>query len=262
MGTAGGWRSSSGAGPAPRSGPAASALAPDRGQLGGPLGRGQVDADGDLRGLRSSRRALARLAGPGPRSPSRARGRPRSRRRSARSPACPGCGSARLGADHAAQDQPLAGPGRGDVEEAQLLLGLALLGLLAELVVGVEVDRGARRAGAAACPTRGSPPRGRGSAAAAREPASRPRERWGTATTPNSRPLALWTVMIRTPSWPSTAVAACGVGVGLGAGGEEVEQAAQVAALGAPRTRPPAASACGRWRSAPRPTGRISTARS
>ena len=82
---------------------------------------------------------------------------------------------------------------------------------------------------------------------------SRPRERSGTATTSNSRPLALWMVMIRTPSWPSTAVAASRLGVRLGAGGEEVEQAAQVAALARSRTRRRGASACARWRNAPRP---------
>ena len=57
-------------------------------------------------------------------------------------------------------------------------------------------------------PTRGSSPRPSVSSGG-REPASRLRERSGTATTPNSSPLALWTVMIRTPSWPSAAVAAC-----------------------------------------------------
>ena len=36
-------------------------------------------------------------------------------------------------------------------------------------------------------------------------PAFRPRPRSGTATTANSSPLAAWTVMTRTPSWPSAA---------------------------------------------------------
>ena len=46
----------------------------------------------------------------------------------------------RLLLDHAAEDQPLLGARRGDVEEAQLLLGLARLRLLPEVVVVVEVD--------------------------------------------------------------------------------------------------------------------------
>ena len=50
-----------------------------------------------------------------------------ARRRSARSPACPASPRRRLRLDDAAEDQPLAGPGGGDVEEAQLLLGVALL---------------------------------------------------------------------------------------------------------------------------------------
>ncbi len=56
-------------------------------------------------------------------------------------------------------------------------------------------------------PTRGGSSRPRASRGV-REPASRLRARSGTATTSNSRPLALCTVMIRTPSCPSTAVAA------------------------------------------------------
>ena len=46
----------------------------------------------------------------------------------------------RVRGDHAAQQQPLAGPRGGDVEEAQLLLGLASLQLLAEDALLVELD--------------------------------------------------------------------------------------------------------------------------
>ena len=229
--TVGGRRSTSGGGPSP----SCRARRRPRGavarQLGRALGRGQVDAHRDLRRLEARLEARPRL---GRRHGDRRVGvarRPRGldqpldHRRA-------GLGlAARLGLDHAAEDQPLAGAGGGDVEEAQLLLGVALLGLLAELGVVVEVDRRGCRAGAAACPTRG------GSLAAERQqrrPRRRPAgcaTRSGTATTPNSSPLALWTVMIRTPSWPSAAVAAWASSSRLGAGGEEVEQAAQVAPL-------------------------------
>ena len=100
------------------------------------------------------------------------------------------------------------GAGRGDVEEPQLLLGLARLRLLPEVVVASRGRSPARRGAAAAARPGGSsasrpiserrlPRSGAGAAPAA-----------GIATTPNSSPLALWMVMIRTPSWPSIAVAA------------------------------------------------------
>ena len=110
-------------------------VAARRGQLGGALGRGEVDPDRDLRRLEGRVEPRARLG----RRRSAIVGvalarRPRSASTRRSTTGVPGFVSrpgSRL--DDAAEDQPLARPGRGDVEEAQLLLGVALLRLLAEL---------------------------------------------------------------------------------------------------------------------------------
>ena len=106
---------------------------PRRGQLGGPLRRGEADADRDLGGREGGVEAVARLRrGTGTvESLSRSISKPSTIRSITGVPGFvsrPACGL-----DDAAEDQPLARPGRGDVEEPQPLLGVALLRLLAEL---------------------------------------------------------------------------------------------------------------------------------
>ena len=70
------------------------------------------------------------------------------------------------------------------------------------------------------------------------------------ATTSNSSPLALWMVMIRTPSWPSTAVAAW-ASASASARAARKSSSPRRSRPSLARTRPPGASACARWRSAP-----------
>ena len=202
-----------------------------RPQLRRPLGRWEVDAHRDLRGAEGRAQARARLrrrhrhVGIGVALHSQRLDQALDHRR-ARLRLPPS-----LGLDDAAEDQPLAGAGGGDVEQPQALLGVARLRLLAEGGVVEEVDRGAA------------------------EPAQlHPHPRWLLAAQDQQRrscpgqqaarevghgdDVELQPLGVVDGHDPHPVVAlggGCGLalGVDLGPGGEEVEQAAQVAALAA-----------------------------
>ena len=177
-------------------------------QFGGPLGRGQVEVHRDLRGGKVSS-SPGRGSGGGPdlgdgavRGARVDVGGAAVRRRSAgvlvghAASVVLAAGATRQRLDqpldhrrprfhllrrlrfhHAAEDQALARAGRGDVEEAQALLGVARLACLDQLAVVVEVDRRRVPAAATAGPPGAAarvPGRGPG---AGRRPAGRGRGR-------------------------------------------------------------------------------------